>query len=231
MPSPKQIPMVPKDSLDIAAESMRKDVERFAYLYVKSEPMEQHLPSVVEREPHRQPTREYNLERVAVPDPTRAPECNTQLIFEDLPYTRYETARQLDSTSSLASTNIYFRVGGPKGDAFPLSNALSGHLDTLFEGNESAPLADASAKLSIRLLFHGCEPYTRQIMARRATARSEHISMSVLAHKIAKETEKCLKRSVLANPLCTGAALYCFKIFTCGGFAGSLQGLGSQSSK
>ena len=46
--------------------------------------------------------------------------------------------------------------------------------------------------LTSRDQFKGCEPYTRQIMARRSTSNAETISHRTLALKVAEDVMKAI---------------------------------------
>ncbi|KAM5539094.1 hypothetical protein V8D89_007317 [Ganoderma adspersum] len=181
----------------LAPESM-DDVVELSTRYAKSGATEYKSPSAMDR--RQQPIGRYEEQRgVALLEPTR--------VVEDLPHLPYDTTRQ--GTLSSAPQTIYFQIPRLDGSRFPavdvpygavpLLRALDNDLNTLVNGDRPAPLYDASTKLSIRLLFGGCEPYARQIMARRSTPSSEPISVKVLAHKIALEMKECLTKTCNAG--------------------------------
>ena len=71
-----------------------------------------------------------------------------ELVFEDLPYMQYEGGRQRNMTTETAT--IYFSGSG--GEELPLNKVLDNEADGLADGGQTAPLHDASSKISIRLL-------------------------------------------------------------------------------
>ncbi|KAI0721609.1 hypothetical protein C8T65DRAFT_692242 [Cerioporus squamosus] len=78
-----------------------------------------------------------------------------------------------------------------------LTDALHEACPDLRDAECPAPLGNVSTKLSIRIPFPGAKPYHRQIMARRSTTNGEHVSLKVLARKIAKEMKEFIAQTPL----------------------------------
>ncbi|KAI0709024.1 hypothetical protein C8Q76DRAFT_741927 [Earliella scabrosa] len=109
--------------------------------------------------------------------------------WELLPCAEYDRGRPTTAGNHV----VDFRCYG--GQELVLSNALRRNCDDLVDGEAPALPFDVSAKISIRIEFPNCVPYTRQIMARRSTNTAEPISRKVLAWKIAEEMDKCLDKT------------------------------------
>ncbi|KAI0770305.1 hypothetical protein C8Q74DRAFT_890168 [Fomes fomentarius] len=83
-----------------------------------------------------------------------------------------------------------------------LGDLLGSHsLPELVNGDGAGLPDDVAAKISIRIEFPGCEPYTRQIMSRRSTSTGETISLITLARKIAEEMAKFMVTTKAHKPL------------------------------
>ena len=147
--------------------------------------------------------------------------------FDDVPQETYQNARQ-GSPGQFGDVIHFYRIDGAEG--IPLSE-LRGDTEALshqlLNGHLPALPDNVSAKVSVRIQvsvplytyvalwltrvsqFKGCKPYTRQIMARRATSNAEPISLATLAQKIGHEVQGAMVSLRTLIPFCAILMTYC----------------------
>ena len=149
--------------------------------------------------------------------------------FEEVPQEAFPDMRQ-GSPGQFGDVVHFYRIDGAEG--IPLSEL---HSDTealshqVLNGHSPGLPDNVSTKVSIRIhvstppytyvtlwltrvsQFKGCKPYTRQIVARRATSNAEPIPLTTLAQKIGDEVRQAMvsarARILVYAPLITYMAL------------------------
>ncbi|KAI0807179.1 hypothetical protein C8Q74DRAFT_43821 [Fomes fomentarius] len=132
-----------------------------------------------------------NLEAVA----TRPPAPNASLSWVPLLCMPYERGR---GNHAEHQNVVYFKRPGSEGVL--LAELLGKRsMPDLVDGDRAGLPNDVAAKISIRIEFPGCVPYTRQIMSRRSTSTGEPILLISLGHKIAAEMRKFMEMTTEAH--------------------------------